>query len=77
MIWRSILFTSHRSPTSPQMLRDITTSARVNSEPGHCVWNPGEQTLEKKPRRVRFTEEGLCGPLDQSNRSHVRVGKTD
>ena len=41
------------------MLRDITASARINSEAGPCVWNLGEKSLQKIARQVHFTEEGL------------------
>jgi hypothetical protein len=46
------------------MLRDITTSARVNSDPGPSFHKFNKQIFRKTSRRVHFTQEGLFTYFD-------------
>ena len=60
---RRSLFTSVTSH-GPPMLRDITTSVRLNSDPGPCIRKLNKPILQKTHRRVHFTQEGLFTYLD-------------
>jgi hypothetical protein len=41
------------------MLRDITSSARVNTEVIPCIRFPTKKTTQPERRQVKFTEEGI------------------
>jgi hypothetical protein len=41
------------------MLRDITSSARVNTEIISCIRFPTKKTAQPERRQVKFTEEGI------------------
>jgi hypothetical protein len=62
--------------TDPPMLRDITTSVRLNSDPGPCIRKFSKHIAQKTPRQVHFTQEGLFTYFERSNRSNVGVGNT-